>query len=283
LPPYGSCYRIFTENNPPQQLHKLINEVSETLIALAPDNIDSAESLAVPHHSQPSIKDQNSSVYTMIVGGYVAVIVISVGAAAKFIAIGPWTLSGATLIWPLTFVFNDIFSEVYGYDRSRRIIWTGMAVQLLAAIGYWVVDVVPAAPFWHEQAAYSTILGQAPRIVAACLICYFCGEYVNSVTISKMKHFQKGKRGFDQGMRFMVSTALGELVDTVIFFPLAFLGVVPTADLIHTMICIYFAKLLYELISLPVSTRIANYVKRVEGLDVIDNPETTDYSPLLSF
>ena len=253
------------------------------MITLASDIIENAEPItAVRQFAQPS-RDQNSPVYTMIVGGYVAVIVISIGAAAKFIAVGPFTLSGATLIWPLTFVFNDIFSEVYGYDRSRRIIWTGMAVQLLAAIAYWLVDVVPAASFWHQQAAYSTILGQAPRIVAACLICYFCGEYVNSVTISKMKYFQKGKRGLAQATRFMVSTALGEFVDTVIFFPLAFLGVVPTADLFHTMICIYFAKLVYELISLPVSTRIANYVKRVEGLDVIDYPETTDYSPLMAF
>ncbi len=220
----------------------------------------------------------NSTAYTLIVGGYVAVIVISVGAAAKFISLGQWTLSGATLIWPLTFVFNDIFSEVYGYERSRRIIWTGMAVQLLTALAYWLVDVVPAAPFWHNQAAFSTVLGQAPRIVAACLICYICGEWVNSVTISKMKYKQKGRHGFAQGMRFMVSTALGELVDTVIFFPLAFLGVVPTMDLLHTMVCIYFAKLVYEFISLPVSTRIANYVKRIENIDIIDDPETTDYT-----
>lgn len=227
--------------------------------------------------------DRNSTAYTLIVGGYVAVIVLSVGAAAKFIALGPWTFSGATLIWPLTFVFNDIFSEVYGYDRSRRIIWTGMAVQLFTALAYWLVDVVPAAPFWHNQAAFSTTLGQAPRIVAACLICYFCGEYVNSVTISKMKFFQHGKRGFHQGLRFMVSTALGELVDTVIFFPLAFAGVVPTLDLLHTMVCIYIAKLVYEFVSLPVSTRLADYVKRIEGIDTIDDPQTTDYSPLMTF
>jgi uncharacterized integral membrane protein (TIGR00697 family) len=224
----------------------------------------------------------NSPVYTMIVGGYVAVIIISIGAAAKFISVGPFTLSGATLIWPMTFVFNDIFSEVYGYERSRRIIWTGMAVQALAAFAYWLVDVVPAAPFWHDQAAFSTILGQAPRVVASCLICYICGEWVNSVTISKMKFAQKGRRGLDQAMRFMASTALGELVDTVIFFPLAFYGVVPTMDLIHTMICIYFAKLIYEFVSLPASTRIANHIKKLEGLDVIDDPATTDYSLILS-
>lgn len=221
----------------------------------------------------------NSTAYTLIVGGYVAVIVISVGAAAKFIALGPWTFSGATMIWPLTFVFNDIFSEVYGYERSRRIIWTGMAVQAMAAFAYWLVDVVPAAPFWHNQAAFTTILGQAPRVVAACLVCYICGEWVNSVTISKMKFMQHGRAGFAQASRFMLSTCLGELVDTIIFFPLAFYGVVPTDDLIRTMICIYCAKVVYEFVSLPVSTRIANYVKKVEGIDVIDDPKTTDYNP----
>ena len=226
--------------------------------------------------------NNNSPLYTLIVGGYVAVIVISVGAAAKFISIGPWTLSGGTLIWPLTFVFNDIFSEVYGYERSRRIIWTGMAVQILTAFSYWLVDVVPAAPFWHQQVAYSTILGQAPRIVAACLICYICSEWVNSVTISKMKFKQKGKRGLAQATRFMVSTALGELVDTAIFFPLAFYGTVPTPDLLKTMACIYVVKLLYEFISLPLSMRVANHIKRVEGLDVIDDPASTDYSLALN-
>ncbi|HEY9676851.1 MAG TPA: queuosine precursor transporter [Drouetiella sp.] len=231
---------------------------------------------------QKSIGDRvpsagNSSAYTLIVGGYVAVIVISIAAASKFIALGPFYFSGATLIWPLTFVFNDIFSEVYGYERSRRIIWTGMAVQALAAFSYWLVDVIPAAPFWHQQAAYSTIMGQAPRVVASCLVCYICGEWVNSVVISKMKFAQKGRRGIHQAMRFMASTALGELVDTVIFFPLAFLGTVPTMDLLYTMLCIYIAKLVYELLSLPVSTRVANYVKRIEGLDVIDDPQTTDY------
>lgn len=253
------------------------------MLQLSKPVVPETASVAVSSTAPQAAFDRgNSPVYTMIVGGYVAIIVISIGAAAKFISIGPFTLSGATLIWPMTFVFNDIFSEVYGYERSRRIIWTGLAVQALTAFAYWLVDVVPAAPFWHEQAAYSTILGQAPRLVASCLICYMCGEWVNSVTISKMKFMQRGRRGLDQAMRFMASTALGELVDTVIFFPLAFYGVVPTMDLIHTMICIYFAKLVYEFVSLPWSTRIANHIKKLEGLDVIDDPETTNYSLVLT-
>ncbi|HEY9756764.1 MAG TPA: queuosine precursor transporter [Oculatellaceae cyanobacterium] len=247
-----------------------------------PSVVETVSAAVATAGPQTAFERGNSPVYTMIVGGYVAVIVISIGAAAKFISVGPFTLSGATLIWPMTFVFNDIFSEVYGYERSRRIIWTGLAVQAFTAFAYWLVDVFPGAPFWHDQAAFSTILGQAPRLVASCLICYLCGEWVNSVTISKMKFMQRGRRGLDQAMRFMASTALGELVDTVIFFPLAFYGVVPTMDLIHTMICIYFAKLIYEFLSLPWSTRIANHIKKLEGLDVIDDPETTNYSLVMT-
>jgi queuosine precursor transporter len=218
----------------------------------------------------------------MIVGGYIAVIVITIGASSKFISVGPWVLNGATLIWPLTFVFNDIFTEVYGYKRSRRIIWTGIAVQVMTAFAYWLVGAVPGAPFWHEQKAFDTILGQAPRIVFACILAYCLGEYANSVTISKLKYLQGGRRGTAQGLRFVASTAIGEFFDTLVFFPIAFVGVVPLVDLLRTMGCVYLAKIVYEILALPGSMWLANFVKAQEGLDVIDNPATTDYSPMLS-
>lgn len=228
-------------------------------------------------------RENDSALYTAVVGGYIAVIVITIAASSKFISIGPWVLNGATLIWPMTFVFNDIFTEVYGYKRSRRIIWTGMAVQILTAFSYWLVGAVPAASFWHAQAAFDTILGQAPRVVFACLLGYFWGEYANSVCISKLKFLQAGRHGLAQSIRFVASTACGELVDTLVFFPIAFVGVVPLPDLIRTMMCVYVAKIVYELIALPVSTRIANFIKLKEGIDVIDIPGMTDYSPMLSF
>lgn len=229
------------------------------------------------HDRQGEALQEQSSLYTFIVGGYVAVIVISIAVVSKFISIGPWTICGGTLIWPMTFVFNDIFTEVYGYRRSRKIIWTGMAVQLLTALCYGLVAILPAAPFWHDQDAYDKILGQAPRIVAANLACYIVGEWLNSVAISRLKHLQKGRLGASQCLRFVASTALGELADTLIFFPLAFVGVVPILDLLRTMATIYAAKIIYEILSLPASTRIANYIKVKEGIDVVDDPSNTDY------
>jgi hypothetical protein len=235
-----------------------------------------------PSAGSNGTRDIGSPLYTAIVGGYIAVIVITIGAASKFVSIGPWVLNGATLIWPMTFVFNDIFTEVYGYERSRRIIWTGMAVQALTAFSYWMVGSLPPAPFWHEQAAYSTILGQAPRIVFACLLAYICGEYTNSVAVSKLKFMQSGKLGVAQCVRFVVSTACGELVDTAVFFPVAYIGVIAIGDLLHTMFCIYIAKIVYEIVSLPISTRVANFIKAKEGIDVIDDPATTNYSLISS-
>ena len=176
----------------------------------------------------------------------------------------------------LTFVFNDIFTEVYGYRRSRQIIWSGLAVQLFTAFIYWAVGVLPSASFWHNQSAYDVILGQAPRVVFGTMLAYLAGEYINSVAISKLKFLQKGRNGSAQCIRFVTSTALGEFVDTLIFFPVAFLGVVPVADLVKTMACIYVAKVLYEIFSLPVSTFAAEYVKNAEHIDIIDNP-STDY------
>lgn len=213
----------------------------------------------------------------MIVAGYIAAIVISIGAASKFIMIGPWVVSGATLVWPLTFVFNDIFTEVYGYKKSRKIIWAGLSVQAGTAFVYWLVGAIPGAPFWHEQVSYNAILGQAPRIVLAGLLAYLAGEYVNSIAVSKLKFMHNGKTGIHQCYRFVGSTALGEFVDTIIFFPASFLGVVPLADLLQAMLTIYIAKVLYEILALPISTWFADYVKAQEGIDVIDNPHTTNY------
>src|SRR5436309_7135396 len=112
------------------------------------------------------------SVFT---GIFVAVLVLIPSASSKFIAVGPINLTGGTLIFPITFIFNDILTEVYGYAQSRRIIWTGLGCQVLAALTYWVVGIWPAAPFWHNQQAFMTILGVAPRIATASLIAYFCG------------------------------------------------------------------------------------------------------------
>lgn len=219
--------------------------------------------------------------YTLIVGVYIAAIVVSTGMASKFFTIGPITLNGSILAWPITFVFNDIFTEVYGYEKSRQIIWTGLFACIFTAFMYGVLNILPSAPFWHDQAAFAAILGIAPRIVAAGLLAYFWGEYTNSVVMSKLKWRDQGAGGAWQGMRFVASTAAGEAVDTAIFYPLAFLGTMPLESLLQTMLFIYAAKVVYEIIALPGSMKLANYIKQREGIDVIDNPATTDYTPML--
>lgn len=219
--------------------------------------------------------------FPVFTGIFVAVLVLVPSTASKFIALGPFVLSGATLTFPITYFFNDILTEVYGYAASRRIIWTGMACQILAALAYYIVGIWPAASFWHNQEAYDKILGIAPRITLASLTAYFAGEFANSVVLSKMKYFQNGKRGLIQGWRFVASTMVGEAVDSVIFMSVGFLGNIPTPDLIKTIGTIYVFKVLYEIVMLPISVKLSNWVKSIEGVDKIDRPEATRYNPFV--
>src|SRR5437667_4095156 len=162
-------------------------------------------------------KERDLKLFSIFAGIFVAVLVLVPSVGSKFIAIGPFNINGATLIFPITFIFNDLLTETYGYARSRRIIWTGLGCQILAALTYWVVEIWPAAPFWHNQEAYAIILGSAPRITLASLSAYFCGEFANSVILSKMKYWAKGERGWRQAWRFVASTIVGEGVDSVVF------------------------------------------------------------------
>jgi queuosine precursor transporter len=215
----------------------------------------------------------------VITGFFVATLVLVPSASAKFIAVGPLNISGSTLIFPIAFIFNDVLTEVYGYERSRRIIWVGFAAQIFAAAVYMLLDVWPAASFWTNQEAFSSVLGQAPRIVLASMLAYFCGEFVNSYVMSRMKHRQAGKRGTAQASRFIVSTFFGELVDSVVFLGVAFAGVMANSDLVKTIVTIWLVKVLYEIVITPVSIKLSNWIKEREGIDALDTPDKTYYSP----
>ena len=228
-------------------------------------------------------KERDLKLFSVFAGVFTAALVLVPSTASKFIAIGSHNVPGGTLIFPLTFIINDILTEVYGYERSRRIIWTGMACQALAALVYWIVDIWPPAPIWHEQQAYHTILASAPRITLASLSAYFCGEFTNSVIVSKMKYGQRGAHGFAQAWRFVASTIVGELVDSVIFMSVGFLGVFASIEVVKTIVMLWIAKVVYEIVALPFSIPFANWVKRVEGIDQIDDPQHTRYNPFAAF
>jgi uncharacterized integral membrane protein (TIGR00697 family) len=215
----------------------------------------------------------------VVTGFFIAVLLLTPPLDAKFIALGPLVVPGATLLFPFAFVLNDVLTEVYGFSRSRRIIWTGMACQVLAAASFWLVGELPAAPFWQGDAAYSAILGVVPRIAVASLVAYLSGEFVNSMVLSRMKFAQRAKLGLAQSWRFLASTLVGEAVDSVVFMLVGFAGVLPLREVLATALTIYCVKVAVELVALPGSTRLANWLKRAEAFDKVDDPVATRYNP----
>jgi queuosine precursor transporter len=221
--------------------------------------------------------------YGIFTGIFCTALVMVPVLGSKFIAVGSLALNGSTLVFPITFIFNDILTEVYGYKRSRKIIWTGMGCQIFATLMIVLVGVWPAASFWTNQTAFQTVLGFAPRATLASLVAYFFSEFSNSLVLSKMKYWQKGKRGFAQGWRFIASTIVGEFFDSIVFMSIGFVGVLAVKDILITIVTIWIAKVLYEVIALLFSIRFANYVKRVERVDKIDSPDHTNYNPFSVF
>jgi uncharacterized integral membrane protein (TIGR00697 family) len=225
----------------------------------------------------------------LITAVFVTVLVLTPSASSKFITIGsfgigswstgPLNIVGSTLFFPISYLFNDILTEVYGYERSRRIIWIGFACQLFAAAMYALIQIWPAAGFWDNQAAYDSILGQATRIVAASMSAYFLGEFVNSFVLSKLKYFANGRAGSAMGLRFVVSTFFGEFFDSAVFLTVGFYGVMNNGDLIKTIMTIWLLKSAYEVVTLPISMPLTAWIKRREGIDHLDRPESTNYSP----
>lgn len=218
-------------------------------------------------------------VLDVLTGIFVAVLVLSPICSSKIFAIGPLTLPGGVILFPIAMIFNDIFSEVYGFARCRRIIWTGLFAQALAAGALFLVGVLPPADFWPHQAAYDAVLGFAPRIAIASVVSYFAAEFANSFVLSKMKYWAKGERGLKQGWRFVASTIVGEAVDTAVVMTIAFAGVMDTKNFFKTAIILYIVKVAYEIVALPISVPFSNWVKKLERIDKIDKPNETNYSP----
>ena len=212
--------------------------------------------------------------YDMLVHVFVVVLLVSNLVGAKICAIGPFRVSGAQLLFPIAYIFGDIFTEVYGYAGSRRAIWTGFfAAGLLALMGMITVW-IPAAPDWPNQAAFETVFRVVPRMVAASLIAFWCGEFANSFVMAKMKLWTGGRMLWT---RTIGSTVVGQAVDTTLIMVLAFAGVVSGKTIAVLIVSGYLAKVAYEAAATPLTYLIVNALKRAEGVDVYD--EGTDFSP----
>lgn len=205
---------------------------------------------------------------------FVVVLMISNLVGPKIVAIGPFRISGAQLLFPITYIFGDIFTEVYGYAASRRAIWTGFFASALLSIMGMITVALPPAPDWPNQEAFATVFNFVPRMVIASLLAYWAGEFSNAFVMAKLKLLTRGRHLW---VRTIGSTAVGQAVDTTVVMIIAFGGSL-SASLIATLIVSgYLGKVLYEAAATPMTYAIVNFLKRKEGVDVFDY--STNFNP----
>ncbi|NPV90286.1 MAG: queuosine precursor transporter [Firmicutes bacterium] len=203
----------------------------------------------------------------IITGLFVAVLCISNVASTKIVQLGPLAFDGGTLLFPLSYIFGDILTEVYGYQQSRRVIWTGFVSLALMAGVFIIVGKLPPASGWELQSSYESILLTTPRIVAASLIAYFAGEFANSAILSRMKVWTQGRWLWT---RTIGSTLVGEMVDTLIFVTIAFYGTLPGELLVVVLFSNYAFKVGVEVVATPLTYYLTGMLKRAEGIDTYD-------------
>ncbi|MEI8130615.1 MAG: queuosine precursor transporter [bacterium] len=198
---------------------------------------------------------------------FVSILLISDVASSKIVDLKWFTFDGGTLLFPLSYIFGDVLTEVYGYKRSRQTIWLGFAMTLLMSIIFIVVGKLPPAAGWDNQAAYDAILGLTPRIVIASLIAYFAGEFSNSYILAKMKIWTKGKMLW---ARTIGSTIVGELLDSMLFIVIAFWGVFPTSLIVTLIVSNYIFKTAVEVLFTPLTYKVIGFLKKHESEDYYD-------------
>ena len=188
----------------------------------------------------------------------------------KQISVGPISLTGGFIVFPVSYIINDCVCEVWGFRKARLLIWTGFAMNFFFVAMGAICDLIPGADYWNNEAGFHAIFGLAPRIALASFVAFVIGSFVNAYVMSRMKIRDGGKRF---SARAILSTVAGETCDSVIFFPLALAGVVPASELPWLMLWQVVLKTIYEVLALPITVRIVRAMKRHEGEDVYDTDE----------
>jgi queuosine precursor transporter len=213
--------------------------------------------------------------YDLVMALFVTILLCSnVIGAAKVCTVWGFTFGAGVLFFPISYIFNDVLTEVYGYARARKVVWAGFGAIVFASFMSWVVVSLPPAEGWNDQRAYVAVFGQTPRIVFASLTAFFIGEFANSYVLAKMKVKTSGRHLW---MRTIGSTIIGEAVDSSVFYPVAFLGVW-SPDLVMTvMVSNYLIKVLWEALVTPVTYQVVGFLKRAEQEDYFDTE--TNFTP----
>lgn len=213
-------------------------------------------------------KENTVSVPFMVLGIVFCVCLVAANLLeTKVVQLGPVAVTAGLLVFPISYIINDCIAEVWGFRKARLIIWMGFLMNFLVVALGQIAVALPAAPFWEGEEGFNFVFGMAPRIAAASLLAFFVGSFMNAYVMSRMKVASHGKHF---SLRAVLSTLAGESADSLIFFPLAFGGLMPLEELGRMMLVQVVLKTLYEVIILPVTVRVVNYVKRVDGSDVYD-------------
>ena len=212
--------------------------------------------------------------FDLLLAIFLVVLLISNLVGQKLCKIGPFVISGGQLLFPLTYIFGDVFTEVYGFAASRRAIWLGFLANGLLAVMGLITVWLPPAPGWEHQKAFETVFYQIPRLIVASLVAYWCGEFTNSYTLAKMKLWTGGKQLWT---RTVGSTITGQFVDTIILVLIGFAGTAPLKTLAILAGSAYIGKVIYEVVATPLTYLVVGFLKRSEGLDAFDYK--SDFNP----
>ncbi len=212
--------------------------------------------------------------YDLFTGLFVAILLISEVTSTKLVRVGFVQTAGAFILFPISYIFSDILTEVYGYARARRVLWIGFGTVVLQALVLIAVQHMPPSPTWHNQKAYELILGFVPRISLASVLAYWAGGFANDVVLAKMKILTKGKYLWT---RTIGSTVVGQAVDSFLFIGIAFYGIIPNAIVLQIALTQYVLKVLYETVATPITYFVVNKLKKKEGIDFYDYQ--TKFSP----
>jgi uncharacterized integral membrane protein (TIGR00697 family) len=213
--------------------------------------------------------------FDYVMAAFVAILLLSnlIG-ASKLATLWGFTFGAGILFFPLSYVIGDVLTEVYGYANARRCVWMGFGALLFMALMSYVVVAMPPADGWDGQSAYESVFGSTWRIVAASILAFWAGEFVNSFVLAKMKIWTAGKHLWS---RTIGSTFFGQAVDSLIFYPVAFLGIWSNEQVLAVMVTNWLLKVLWEALLTPVTYAVVGWFKAREGVDVFD--QGTDFSP----
>ncbi len=246
----------------------------------APPPSPSSTAAAVEAHvvapvDAATVRDRPLRYYDLVMAAFVAVLLLSnVIGASKLAAIDGHVFGAGILFFPISYVLGDVLTEVYGYARARRVIWAGFAGLIFMAVMSWVVVALPPAPGWDGQVAYQAVFGQVWRIVIASIVAFWAGEFVNSYVLARMKIWTGGRLLWT---RTIGSTVVGQGIDSLLFYPIAFAGLWSREQLLTVMITNWALKVGWEVALTPVTYVAVNGLKRREGIDLFDTG--TDFTP----